>query len=398
MMFLCNGGCRIRLHNQINIVLNESSVTLQTKISPMKQIFEQSQFAGLKFKNRLWRSATWLALADDKGHITPELIRRYEELAEGGVGTIITGYAHILEDEQPNAGMMGIYSDDFIEEYKPFVKRIHDLGANIIMQVCYGGSSTKYRTEERNIWGPSAVKNPMYGVTPAEMTKEDIQTVIDTYAQSARRVKEAGFDGVQLHAAHSYLYSQFLTPYFNRRTDEYGGSIENRARIILETLEAVRNEVGPDYPVLIKMHCTDEWPGQGLTIDESLWVATELEKRGITAIEFSGGNPHPENVNKGAIRKKVVKPENQAYFKKPTKYIAAHLRIPVISVGGHRDVAMMEEILNSSNISYFSLSRTLHSEPNLPNKWAEDPNQIPRCVGCVKCWAPGGNVCVLDRE
>ncbi|MBI9033983.1 MAG: NADH:flavin oxidoreductase [Bacteroidales bacterium] len=362
------------------------------------KIFEQTQFAGLTLKNRLWRSATWLQLADEKGHLSPELIRRYEELAEGGVGTIITGYAHVMENEQPNAGMMGIYSDDFIEEYKPFVKRIHDLGANLVMQVCYGGSSTRYQTEGRIIFGPSAVENPASGVTPKEMTLEDIKTVVDAYAQSARRVKEAGFDGVQLHAAHGYLYSQFLTPYFNRRTDAYGGTIENRARIIFETLEAVRKEVGPDYPVLIKMHSTDEWPGQGLTIDESLWVSRELEKRGITAIEFSGGNPHPDNKNKGAIRKGILKHENQAYFKNPTKYIAAHLSIPVISVGGHRDVAFMEQILNQSNISYFSMSRTLHSEPNLPSKWQLDPDYIPRCVGCIKCWASGGNICVLDRQ
>lgn len=361
-----------------------------------KKIFETTFLGDLELKNRLWRSATWLNLADEKGHLTPELISRYKELAQGGVGTIITGYAHILENEQPNAGMMGIYSDEFISEYQPFVKQLHELGAKLILQVCYGGSSTRYQTENRIIWGPSAVKNPAYGTTSREMSQEDINTVIEAYAQSARRAKEAGFDGVQLHAAHTYLYSQFLTPYFNRRTDAYGGSIENRARIIFETLEAVRKEVGPDYPVLIKMHCTDDWGVEGLTVEESLWVAKELEKRGITAIEFSGGNP--VLANRGAIRTKIQKREKQSYFFEATKKIAAALSIPVISVGGHRNVELMEQNLNSSNISYFSLSRTLHSEPDLPNKWEEDPNHYPRCVSCAKCWAPGGNVCILDRK
>jgi len=361
-----------------------------------KKIFEATRIGNLELKNRLWRSATWLNLADEKGHLTPGLISRYEELAQGGVGTIITGYAHILKNEQPNGGMMGIYSDEFIEEYKPFVKRIHELGAKLIMQVCYGGSSTRYQIEDRIIWGPSAVKNPAYGVTPKEMTQDDINAVIAAYAQSARRVKEAGFDGVQLHAAHTYLYSQFLTPYFNRREDAYGGSIENRARILFETLDAVRREVGPDYPVLIKMHCTDDWGVEGLTVEESLWVAKGLEKKGITAIEFSGGNPVVPN--RGAIRTKIQKREKQAYFYKATKLLAAELNLPVISVGGHRNVEYMDQILNDSNISYFALSRTIFSEPDLPNKWKQNPAHEPRCVSCAKCWAPGGNVCVLDRK
>ena len=363
-----------------------------------KKIFEATRIGNLELKNRLWRSATWLNQADENGHLTPELIARYEELAQGGVGTIITGYAHIMVQEQPNAGMLGIYSDDFIEEYRPFVQRIHELGAKLMMQVCYGGSSTKYQPKGRLIWGPSAVKNPGYGVTPTEMGIEDIGTVIDAYIQSARRVKEAGFDGVQLHAAHSYLYSQFLSPYFNRRTDAYGGSIENRARIIFETLEAVRKEVGPDYPVLIKMHSTDDWDANGLTPDESLWVSKELEKRGITAIEFSGGNPDSRYPLKRPIRTKILKREKQAYFFEATKQIAAELTIPVISVGGHRNVEFMEHIMNDSNISYVSLSRTLFSEPDLPNKWIEDSAYDPRCTSCAKCWSPEGNICILDRK
>ena len=363
-----------------------------------KKIFEATRIGNLELKNRLWRSATWLNLADEKGHLTPELISRYVELAEGGVGTIITGYAHIIEEEQPNAGMMGIYCDDFVEEYRPFVKRIHELGSKLIMQICYGGSSTRYQPDERVIWGPSAVKNRGYGVTPQEMSVEDIKTVIDAYAQSARRAKEAGFDGVQLHAAHSYLYSQFLSPYFNRREDVYGGSIENRARILFETLLAVRNEVGPDYPVLIKMHCTDDWGEKGLKLEESLWISKELEKLGITAIEYSGGNPDPRYPHKRPIRSKIRKREKQAYFFEATKQIAAELNIPVISVGGHRNVEWMEHILNDSNIAYVSLSRTLFSEPDLPNKWKKNPAYDPRCTSCAKCWSPGGNICILDRK
>lgn len=256
----------------------------------MKTLYDATEIGPMKLKNRLWRSATCMNMADDKGHLTDRLTNVYLKLAEGGTGTLVTGYAHILEGEQPNPRMLGIYSDAFIPEYRLFTKKIKAGGANIIMQICCGGSATSFQPEHREIWGPSAVAHPLFKVTPNPMDMKDIRKLVDAHAQAARRVKASGFDGVQLHSAHTYLLSQFLSPYFNRREDEYGGSIENRARIIFETLAAVRKEVGPDYPVFIKMHATDDWGRNGLLPGESLNVAKELEKRGITGIEFSGGS------------------------------------------------------------------------------------------------------------
>lgn len=363
----------------------------------MSKIFEPTTIGPMKLKNRLWRSSTWENKADDKGHLTPELIKVYEDLAKGGVGTILTGYAFICEEEQPNPGMMGIYSDDFIPEYKKFTDRVHDLGANIVMQIVYGGSSTSFNVGTRKIMGPSAVEEPVFKVTPVEMTKEDIKYIIKSNADAALRVKEAGFDGVQLHGAHGYLLSQFLTPYFNRRTDEYGGSIENRARIIYEILEAVREKVGPDYPVFIKMHSTDEWGENGLTPDESLIVAKGLQERGMTGIELSGGHL-TDDFSTATFKQKLHKKENQSYFKEPAALIAAGLDIPIILVGGNRDMDVMEEILNTTDIEYFSMSRTLFSEPDLPNKWESGFRGKPRCIFCNKCWGSDTNMCILDRK
>ncbi len=365
----------------------------------MKKMFDQTRIGKMVLKNRLWRSATWMNMADERGHLTDRLEQVYLNLARGGVGTIITGYAFVIQAEQPNAGMLGIYDDSFISKYRAMNDKIHVEGANIIMQIVYGGSCTAFIPNNRLIWGPSPVAHPLYGVIPKEMTKEDIQTVVTAHAEAARRVKTAGFDGVQLHGAHTYLLSQFLSPYFNRRQDEYGGSIENRARIIIDTLAAVREEVGFDYPVFIKMHCSDDWGENGLTVDESLWVAKALEEKGITGIEFSGGNLDVKNYpNAGPIRNGVVKIENQSYFVDKTAAIAQHLSIPVISVGGHRDLKKMEEILNNTPIDYIAMSRTLLSEPDLIRQWERGNVKKPRCVGCNKCRTSDGNVCILDRE
>ncbi len=365
----------------------------------MKSLFDSTTIGEMKLKNRLWRSATWENMADEKGHLTERLKKVYLDLARGGVGTIITGYAYVIENEQPNPGMMGIYNDSFINEYSELTKMVKKEGANIVMQIVYGGSTTTFNIGDRVIWGPSAVPHPAYKTIPQEMTKDDINNLIIAFAKAATRCQKAGFDGVQLHAAHTYLLSQFLSPYYNRRSDQYGGSIDNRARVIFEVLEAVRREVGPNYPVFIKMHCTDDWGENGLTMDESLIVAKGLEKRGITGIEFSGGNLDVENYpNMGPIRMKILKEEKQSYFTDQTSWITKELNIPVISVGGHRTPDLLEKTLNSTKIRYFSLSRPLLSEPDLVNRWQSGNREKLRCVACNKCWDKGGNICIQDRK
>lgn len=363
----------------------------------MAGLFDKTTIGAMELKNRLWRSATFEKKADDKGHLTQELVNVYEDLAKGGVGTIITGYAGICEEEKANPKMMGIYNDSFIPELKIFSDLIHDHGANIVMQIAYGGSQTNYQTENRIILGPSAVEQIRSKITPTPMKKEDIDYVVQSFASSARRVRDAGFDGVQLHAAHGYLLSQFLTPYYNRREDEYGGSIENRSRIICETLEAVRREVGPEFPVFIKMHCTDEMDDQGLVPEESLTVAKMLEERGISGIEFSGGY-FSEDQSKRPDKQGIIDPENQSYYSEMVAAIAEELEVPVILVGGNREVEVMEEILNNTKIDYFSLSRTLFAEPDLPNKWEDGYRGKPRCIACGKCRGEDTNMCILDRK
>ncbi|MGL5616641.1 MAG: NADH:flavin oxidoreductase, partial [Sarcina sp.] len=182
----------------------------------MKTLFDKTNIGNMKLKNRFIKGALWEDLADEKGHLTPELVKIYEDYAKGGIGTIITGYAFVTENEQPNPGMMGIYNDSFIPEYKEFTDKIHKLGSNIIMQIVYGGFMTDFKVGERTIWGPSTSINEVSGSKSEEITKEEIKFLVNAYAEAAERVKKSGFDGVEIHGGHGYLLSQFLSPYYNK--------------------------------------------------------------------------------------------------------------------------------------------------------------------------------------
>lgn len=366
----------------------------------MKTLFDRTKLSTMNMKNRFLRGALWESLADEKGHMTDELYAIYEELAKGGVGTITTGYTFVTEDEQPNPGMMGIYDDSFIEEYKKLTDMVHNYNANIIMQIVYGGFMTTFNVGERTIWGPSTVENEVTKTVAKEITKDEIKYLVKAYADAALRVKKSGFDGVEIHAGHGYFLSQFLSPYYNKRNDEYGGSIENRGRIIFEIFKAMRKAVGENFPILIKLNSADYVKEGGLIQEDSLYVARKLSKLGIDAIEVTGGNESIEEVvenNLGAARTKVVvSKDKESYFKDYAIELAKSIDTPVILIGGNRHLDVMEEILNNSNIQYFSLSRPLTAEPDLINKWASGDRKKPKCVSCNQCYNTYGKRCILN--
>ncbi|GAB6099338.1 NADH:flavin oxidoreductase [Halanaerocella petrolearia] len=359
----------------------------------MKNLFNTTELSGVELKNRFMRSATWENIASQEGYLTGELVEVYQNLAQGGVGTIITGYAFVIEDEQPNPGMLGIYNDSFIDEYRELTELVHNEDSNIILQIAYGGSQTTYQPDNREIWGPSAVENLATGVTPTKMTKENIQELVDAFAKAGLRAKQAGFDGVEFHGAHGYLLSQFLTPYYNRRGDEYGGSIENRARIIFEVYEAIREKVGKDYPILIKINC-DDFMEEGLTFTESKYVCEELAKKGVDAIEISGGSGSARD-GKGASRTKIKTSEDESYFRDYAAQVASEVDVPIILVGGNRSFEVMNDILENTEIDYFSLSRPLLAEPNLINRWKSEDKSKAKCISCNQCFSGSNNNCVV---
>ncbi len=352
------------------------------------------------FKNRLFKAASWENLADDQGHMTPELFAIYDELAQGGVGGILTGYAYVTPDEKPNAGMMGIYEDSFIPEYQELTARVHQHDARIVIQLAYGGSMSTLSPPSEKILGPSAIPNEATGITPQAMTRADMEYLIDCYAQAARRAEAAGFDGAQLHGAHGYMLSHMLSGDYNQRDDEYGGSIENRARLWVEIVRAMRAAVSPDFLLLVKMNSEDFTP-QGLTQDEALVVARLITEAGIDCIEVSGGNSSSRAVLKGNLgtsRSRIKSLESQSYFAPFAKRLATTVDIPIILTGGNRHLQALEQLHLEGDIDFFALCRPLISEPDLVSKWYADETYLPRCSSCNGCFRTEGKRCMLDKN
>lgn len=350
----------------------------------MSVLFEGLEIGSLRARNRFVRAATYEALATDDGHLTPELRAVYEELADGGAGTIIVSYAHVVRDEQPNPRMLGIYDDSFVPEYRALVDDLHERGARVVSQIVYGGSATKLDPPSARILGPSAVANPKTGIVPVEATPADLRALACAFADAAARAQDAGFDGVELHAAHGYLLSQFLSPLFNRRADEYGGSLENRARFLVEVVDAVRARVGAAFPLLVKLNSSDGVEG-GLTEGDSVEVAKLLASHGVSAIEVSG--------NWRACRAKDY--AGEAFFASYGQRLAREAGIPVILTGGNRRFDAMERLATEGGIAGFGLCRPLICEPDLPHRWQGDPHAKSRCVSCNGCSSSPGHRCIL---
>jgi 2,4-dienoyl-CoA reductase-like NADH-dependent reductase (Old Yellow Enzyme family) len=347
----------------------------------MRNLFDKTELKGNVLKNRFMRAATWERMADEDGTVNDRLIDFYEELAKGGIGTIITGYAFVMDDEQPNPKMMGMSNDSFIEKNKILVDKVHQYDTKIIMQLAYGGSQTRYNLGERVIFAPSAIENPNTGVMPKEMTKEDINTVVKAFANAAHRAKKAGYDGVELHAAHGYLLSQFLSPDYNKRTDNYGGSINNRIRIICEIYDETRALVGDDFIIMIKINVSD-FTDEGFSFKACQLACQELASVGIDAIEVSGKTPP------GSHKKA------ESVLADYAAILAEQVDIPVILSRLNRTPHVMHNILNQTKIEYFSMSRPLIAEPGLINRWYKDENAA-KCISCNKCYHPDGISCIL---
>jgi 2,4-dienoyl-CoA reductase-like NADH-dependent reductase (Old Yellow Enzyme family) len=349
----------------------------------------------MNLKNRFVRSATRDGFADDRGHMTGELLKVYEDLARGGAGTIITGHAYVTDLEQSKQPrQMGIYDDSFVDDYRRLTETVHGHDAAIILQINCVGAQTYAGGAERLIWGPSPVADLFTGITPREMTGEEILFLQRAFADAADRAKRAGFDGVQIHGAHGYILSKFLSPYYNRRSDRYGGALENRARMLFETYGAIRDRVGPAYPVLAKINCGD-FMDQGATFADSLYVCEGLAAAGIDAIEVSGGNL-ASRPNEGPIR--IIRREQESYFRAYAAEIAAHVDVPVMLVGGNRDATALADVLNQTKIEYVSLCRPLICESDLINRWHGGDLTPAKCISCNKCLGLESTTCIFNRR
>ncbi|HIF9187367.1 TPA: NADH:flavin oxidoreductase [Photobacterium damselae] len=362
----------------------------------MSILFTESRLGNMTLKNRFVRSATWENMATEDGHMTEKLYDIYEELAQGEVGLIVTGYANIVEEEKPNAGMMGMYNDSFIDEYKKLTDLVHRYDSKIVMQLAYGGTKTTYNVGERVIFAPSAVAEKGTNTLGKAMTQDEIDYIVPAFAQAARRAQESGFDGIEIHAAHTYLINQFLSPYYNQRTDQYGGSLENRMRFLVEIIQETRKLVGNDFPILVKLTATEFFEG-GQTFEETRIICKKLEQLGVDGIIVSG-NIHGKADTMVGEKHDGYTIEAEGYFHQYGQVISQEVSIPVITVGGLSDFSAIEEIANTTNIQYFALSRPLLAEPQLIKRWKDGNIEPVDCERCSKCRTRRGNFCVVYKK
>ncbi len=378
-------------------------------------LFKETVISGISVKNRIIRSATHDGLADENGAPTDKLIKKYENLAKNEIGCIITGYAAVSRNGvSPYPRMMKIFDDSVIEKYKELTDAVHQNGAPVILQIAHCGRQTSSKAIGLQKVAPSNVLHTFYPDKAKELTESEIYGIIDDFVSASVRAEKAGFDGIQLHGGHGYLLHDFLSPYGNRRKDNWGGSLENRCRIVELIIKGIKEKTS--LPVWIKLSAEDNRKG-GMNIDASVQICKRLESAGCDAIEVSCGTVQdgmntmrselmpmdavfkyrepcasfPKLLNKIALPManlvnpliKQPKPlENFNVANAAT--IKSSVSIPIIVVGGIHKVSDMQNIIAEGKADFVSMCRPFICEPDLAKKLANG-QQEAKCIMCNYC-------------
>jgi 2,4-dienoyl-CoA reductase-like NADH-dependent reductase (Old Yellow Enzyme family) len=348
-------------------------------------LFSPIQIGTLELDNRLARSATAERLATEPiGRATPALAALWGGLARGGVGLIISGHAYVSPKGKAHPEMLSVHCDEMIPGLKLLADAVHEHGGRIAMQINHGGRQCDQACTPETL-APSPVTLAS-GRSPREMTLAEIAETVDAFGQAARRAQLAGFDAVQLHGAHGYLIGQFLSPHTNRRGDAWGGDFERRLAFLAAVCEAVRGEVGSDYPVFIKLGIMDNLQSvpDGLTPDDGARVVSRLAGLGLDAVEVSGGYGGGSDFNS---RMAVGTKAPEAYFRDLARRAQEATNLPVILVGGLRSRAVMDEVLAAGDADMIALCRPLIREPDLPNRLRSGQATVAACISGGRCWA-----------
>lgn len=361
-------------------------------------LFEKTKINNMTLANRFVRSATWEGMAADDGAVTPGLIDLMTDLATGGVGLIISSHAYVSREGQAGPWQLGVYADDLVPGLSQMTGAVHDSGGKIVIQLAHAGYHANGKLSGVMPVAPSAIEG--MAKSPREvLTEEGIQAIVKAFADAAGRAKQAGFDGVQIHAAHGYLLSQFLSPIYNQRNDAYGGEIQNRSRALTMVLEAIRESVGPDYPILIKLNCGDFFEN-GLVLYDAIQVGKMLAEAGTDAIELSGGLLIGKKMSPS--RMGIHSMEKEAYFQREAVEFRKNVQVPLILVGGNRSFETAQQIIANDIADYISMCRPLIREPGLIKRWQSGDLTRSACLSDNKCFEPikagKGLYCVMDQE
>lgn len=378
-----------------------------------RNLLKPLRIGRLEIPNRLMHSATFEGMANEQGLISGELIKRYRTLARSGLGLIVPGHMYVSPEGRAERHQTGIATDAAVPGLKDLVRTVHEQGGRIIFQLAHAGRQTTRKLNSARPISPSARgRDPVNLVRPREMTEHDIESVITAFEEAARRAAEAGADGVQLHAAHGYLLNQFLSPFFNRRQDAWGGSARARFTLLREVLAAVRGALPERMPVMVKLNTEDHTPEPGITPELAVRYATWLAELGIDAIEVSSGTvlysfmnmcrgevPASELISTLPVWKRPVghlimrRLVGRHGFDGPYHVETARLirqavpSVPLAVVGGMRRAAEMEQLVTNGPADLVSMSRPLLRQPMLARRIAEDPETIAACESCNRCLA-----------
>lgn len=398
---------------------------MTTPTAQRASLFEPIRIGGLEVAGRLFKTATAETRASEDGYVTDELVEWYETLARGGVPLIITGNLYVAREGKSTYRMCAADSDDRIPGLARIAEACHRHGAALVAQLSHCGRQLIVgHTGVEQAVSASAVFEPMMGAHPRALRLDEIPGIIDAFASAAVRCQKAGFDGVQIHAAHGYLLTQFLTPHTNRRSDAYGGSFENRLRIVREIVRETRRRVGPDFALLLKLNGDDLLPlRKGLHVDDTVKIAEILVGDGIDAVEVSvghyesgfpmtagrfdgfyrelgllGAGRHMDAMRKwalvrldrllGALSNRLW-PAREGFNLEYARRFKQTLTVPVISVGGFRTREAMERALADGAADAISCGRGFIADPFLYEHLRA--NVVgPQCDSCNLCLARSG--------
>ncbi len=323
----------------------------------MAHLLKPIKAGSLELANRLVMPPMATAKSKADGKVSRELIDYYREKSKGGyISLIIIEHSFVRPDGRASEGQLSVGDDSVVDGLKSLAKAVQQNGSKAVMQINHAGSATTKEITGSVPVGPSVIANPRKEITPRELTSEEINDIIEAFQAAARRTKEAGFDGVEVHSAHGYLLNQFFSPLTNKRTDQYGGGILNRINIHLQIIEAVKNVVGVDFPVLLRLGASDFMPG-GTAIEDSLIAAKEFEKAGVNILDISGGFSGYT----------VPGLTGQGFFSPLSEAIKKAVSIPVILTGGITEAEAAEKLLKENKADLIGVGRAILNDSN----WAK---------------------------
>jgi 2,4-dienoyl-CoA reductase-like NADH-dependent reductase (Old Yellow Enzyme family)/thioredoxin reductase len=362
----------------------------EIKMSQFKKLFEPGKIGTLSIKNRYVMPSMGNSTPDDEGYVTEKTIEHYVERAMGNFGLIVVQFTSVMANARGSQHHMSLYDDKFIPKLRALPVAVKKYGARIALQLAHAGSPSRlmrlagFKEGDQVLVSSSAVPNLVSGIVPKELSKSEIRELVDAFAQATWRAREAGFDAVEINGAHGKLLNQFLSPYYNRRTDEYGGSLENRARFGCELLDAMRRKVGSEFPLLMRMNARDGFEG-GLEIGEAVKVAQMYVEAGAQALDISAGD------DEGKQWTFLTHLQQPGGLVNLAEAIKKAVKVPVIATGRLGDPVLAERILEEGKADFIALGRPSLCDPYLPLKVQEGRLQdIDVCITCGNCTALTG--------